>query len=164
MKLASIIMLLAGFAVTAAAQTSGQNCTPVGGTLFTNVAAIENRINFGVVHGDLGGAVAASIIAGPETVGFPATGRQQVRFTVQHYWVTDAGDIINFKPATATADSTSKNNVVAITYDNYVATVTGGTGRFANATGTVKFTGTVDFNESHLVLRYAGQICTAGSK
>lgn len=153
------VFLMMATAVLASAQTSSQGCTPVGGVLFTNVAAIENRINFGVVYGDLAGSVAAAITAGPETIGFP--GRAQVRFTVQHYWVTDKGEIIQFKPATATADTTSKQNVVAITYDNYVATISGGTGRFANATGTVKFTGTVDFNENHLVLRYAGQVCLA---
>jgi hypothetical protein len=153
MKFASMLLLLAGTAAFAA--QPGQTCSPVGGTLFTNVAAIENRINFGMVTGDLAGAVAASIIAGPEVIGF----KQQVRFTVQHFWVTDKGEIIKFDPATALADQTSKANVVAITYDNYVAKITGGTGRYANATGTVKFTGTVDFNESHLVLRYTGEVC-----
>ena len=162
MKLVSLVLLLMGAAVLANAQSAGQTCTPVGGVLFTNVAAIENRINFGVVYGDLAGTVAAAIIAGPETIGFPAQGRQQIRFTVQHYWVTDKGELILFKPAVATADTTSNQNVVAITYDNYVATITGGTGRFANATGTVKFIGTVDFGENHLVLRYAGQVCLAG--
>ncbi len=158
MKLATVIVLVAACAMLAAAQPNGQNCTQVGGVLFTNVGAIENRINFGVVSGDLAGAVAAAIIDGPHTVGFP--GPQQIRFTVQHYWVTDKGDLINFKPATATADPTSKQNVVAITYDNYVGTVDGGTGKYANATGTVKFMGAVDFNTNHLVLRYSGQICT----
>jgi hypothetical protein len=153
MKLTLLVLMLVGAAALASAQTPGQNCTPVGGILFTNVAAIENRINFGVVYGDLAGTVAAAIIAGPETIGFPAQGKQQIRFTVQHYWVTDKGETILFKPATATADTTSKANVVAITYDNYVGTITGGTGRFANATGTVKFMGAVDFNENHLVLR-----------
>lgn len=163
MKIMTFVLLLMGAAALAPAQTPGQNCTPVGGILFTNVAAIENRINFGMVYGDLAGSVAAAIIAGPESIGFPAQGRTQIRFTVQHYWVTDKGDVILFKPAVATADTTSKENVVAITYDNYVATINGGTGRFAGATGTVKFTGTVDFNESHLVLRYAGQVCQANS-
>jgi hypothetical protein len=163
MKPVSFVLLLMGAAALASAQTPGQNCTPVGGTLFTNVNAIENRINFGVVYGDLAGAVAAAIVSGPETIGFPAQGRQQIRFTVQHYWVTDKGDLIYFKPATATADTTSKANVVAITYDNYVGTVSGGTGRFANATGTIKFMGTVDFNENHLVLRYSGEVCLAGA-
>ena len=132
------------------------------GILFTNVAAIENRINTGVVYGDLAGTVSAAIIAGPTTIGFPAAGRQEIQFTVQHYWVTEKGDTILFKPAVATADTTSKDNVVAITYDNYIATVSGGTGRFANATGTIKFLGAVDFNVNHLVLRYAGQVCLAG--
>ena len=157
MKLVSVVFLLAAAAVLAAAQ-SGQNCTPIGGVLFTNVAAIENRINFGVVYGDLSGSVAAAITSGPEQIGFP--GAPQLRFTVQHYWVTEKGELIQFKPATATADFTSKKNVYAITYDNYQGTVTGGTGKFANATGTVKFMGTVDFNENHLVLRYMGEICT----
>ena len=164
MKLVSLALLLMGAAVLASAQTTPQNCTPLGGILFTNVAAIENRINVGVAYGDLAGTVAAAIIAGPTMTGFPAQGRQQIQFTVQHYWVTDKGEIILFKPAAATADTTSKDNVVAITYDNYVATITGGTGRFANATGTVKFMGAVDFNESHLVLRYSGQLCPAASK
>jgi len=157
------VLLLMGAAALASAQTPSQSCTPVGGILFTNVAAIENRINFGVVSGDLAGSVAASIIAGPETIGFPSQGRTQIRFTVQHYWVTDRGETILFKPAVATADTTSKENVVSITYDNYVAQIIGGTGRFENATGTVKFTGVVDFNESHLVLRYTGRYCTAGA-
>ena len=164
MKLVSLALLLMGVAVLASAQTTPQNCTPLGGILFTNVAAIENRVNVGVAYGDLAGTVAAAIIAGPTVVGFPAQGRQQIQFTVQHYWVTDKGETILFKPAAATADTTSKDNVVAIVYDNYVATITGGTGRFANATGTVKFMGAVDFNENHLVLRYSGQLCPAASK
>jgi hypothetical protein len=161
MTLASVVLLSAVPVVLAAAQP-GQTCSPVGGVLFTNVAAIENRINSGVVYGDLAGAVSAAIIAGPETIGFP--GRQQIRFTVQHYWVTDKGESIQFKPAVATADPTSKQNVVAITYDNYVGVISGGTGRFAGATGTVKFMGTVDFNENHLVLRYFGEVCQAFPK
>ena len=164
MKLVSLALLLMGAAVLASAQTTPQNCTPLGGILFTNVAAIENRVNVGVAYGDLAGTVAAAIIAGPTVIGFPAQGRQQIQFTVQHYWISDKGEIILFKPAAATADTTSKDNVVAITYDNYVATITGGTGRFANATGTVKFMGAVDFNENHLVLRYSGQLCPAASK
>jgi hypothetical protein len=160
MKLASFVLLLMGAAALASAQTSGQTCAPVGGILFTNVGAVENRINSGVVYGDLAGTVSAAIIAGPITIGFPAVGRQQIQFTVQHYWITDKGDNILFKPATATADTTSSDNVVSITYDNYVATVSGGTGRFANATGTIKFLGAVDFNLNHLVLRYSGQVCT----
>ncbi len=159
MKPISLIALLLGAAALASAQPADKACTPVGGVLFTNVAAIENRINFGVVYGDLAGAVAAAVIEGPALIGFP--GRQQVRFTVQHSWVTDKGEMIYFKPAVATGDQTSKSNVVAIVYDNYVGTISGGTGRFVNATGTVKFTGTVDFNENHLVLRYMGEVCLA---
>ena len=75
--------------------------------------------------------------------------------------MTDKGETDPFQPAVATADTTSKQSVVAITYDNYVATITGGTGRFDNASGTMKFTGTVDFEENHLVLRYSGQVCLA---
>ena len=158
MRFASIALLICLSAALACAQGATQTCTPANGVLFTDVFAIENRMNFGAVFGDLAGSVAAVIIDGPNTIGMP--GRQQIQFTVQHYWVTANGDLLQFKPATATADPTSKENVVAITYDNYVGTVTGGTGRFANATGTLKFTGTVDFNVNHLVLRYSGQICT----
>ena len=51
-------------------------------------------------------------LPGLETIGFPAQGRQDFRFTVQHSWITDKGDIILFKPAVATADAASKPNVV----------------------------------------------------
>lgn len=159
MRLALTVLLICLSAALGSAQGTGQTCTPVGGVLFADVFAIENRINFGVAFGDLAGSVAAEIIDGPHSIGVP--GRQQTQFTVQHYWATANGDLLQFKPATATADPTSNPNVVAIVYDNYVGTVTGGTGRFANATGTVKFTGTVDFNLSHLVLRYSGQICNS---
>jgi len=69
MKLASFVLLLMGAAALASAQTPAQTCMPVGGILFTNVGAIENRINSGVVYGDLAGTVSAAIIAGPIVIG-----------------------------------------------------------------------------------------------
>ena len=55
-----------GAAALATAQSPSQTCTPVGGILFTNVAAIENRINFGVVYGDLAGASPRPSSPGPK--------------------------------------------------------------------------------------------------
>jgi hypothetical protein len=40
-------------------------------------------------------------------------------------------------------------------------TITGGTGRFANATGSLQNHGEADLNTGLLTLTYSGQVCTA---
>jgi hypothetical protein len=44
---------------------------------------------------------------------------------------------------------------------SYEAVITGGTGKFAGATGTLHFTGEADLNGGTLVLRYNGRVCLA---
>jgi hypothetical protein len=46
---------------------------------------------------------------------------------------------------------------------DYKAHLSGGTGRFANATGDTSYIGEIDFNTGHVVLRYTGKVCFSGS-
>jgi hypothetical protein len=44
---------------------------------------------------------------------------------------------------------------------SYTAVITGGTGKFAGATGTLRFTGEADLNAGTIALRYNGRVCLA---
>jgi len=79
------------------------------------------------------------------------------RLRCQHYWVTSSGDTINFKVAHLTP--TAANDIVAVRWGDYTSVITGGTGKFANATGSLDYFGVADFTNLTLVLRYRGQVC-----
>jgi len=159
MKIRSVVFLLTialAFSLPVCAQ-SGQ-CEPVGGVLITNIGAItDGGFNLGPVFGDLAGSVAAKIISQ----------NADGTYTLQHYWVTSAGDTILFKPAilkptypvyTAMVINPA---IVAVPWGNYSSDINGGTGKFAEATGTINYFGMADFIKNTLVLRYSGTVCYA---
>jgi hypothetical protein len=122
----------------------------------TNIGAItEGGINLGPVFGDLAGSVAAKILSQ----------NADGTYTVQHYWVTAAGETILFKPAilkpTYPLFTGPINNysVVAVPWGNYTSDIAGGTGKYDGATGTLSYFGMADFVKNTLVLRYAGTVC-----
>jgi hypothetical protein len=131
----------------------------------TNLGAIGGTsvpsTTLGRVTGDLSGAVAATI----ENV--QQTGNTFV-FTVQHHIVTDEGDFVNAKEALATTvqlQGVTPPLFAIVTYP--VSIIPGGTGKFANATGTITNIGEVqvpgfatgDLSGGTLILRYSGNIC-----
>jgi len=129
-------------------------CVPVGGMLMTNIGVIpfgpHGATNLGPVTGDLAGSVAATPIA--SGVGY------------HHYWVTSSGDTINFADAVLNAqpsDYLENGTVVAVRWGKYISKITGGTGKFAGATGSLEYFGLADFVNNTLVLRYQGQVCYA---
>jgi hypothetical protein len=124
-------------------------CQIVGGTLITNIGAIEGVTNLGPVSGDLQGSVAATI-KGQDNDG---------NYLVQHYWVTSSGETILLKQAVLKPVATSDPNVVAVLWGNYSSDILGGTGKFATATGRIDYFGIADFKEKTLVLRYRGKVC-----
>jgi hypothetical protein len=127
-------------------------CTPVGGELMTNIGAIAGQTNLGPVFGDLAGSVAATIL------GQNANGT----YNVQHYWVTSGGDTIKMKVAVLTPTyPTSDPAIVAVPWGNYRSYISGGTGRFEDASGYLDYLGMADFNQNTLVLRYRGEVCYA---
>ncbi len=143
----------APLAPVAFAQDGSSHCVPVGGVLMTNIGAIAGVTNLGPVSGDLAGSVAATIL-GENSNG---------TYNLQHYWVTSAGDTITFKVAVLipTYPVPSDMAIVAVPWGNYRSYISGGTGKFADATGYLDYFGMADFSQNTLVLRYRGEVCHA---
>jgi len=127
-------------------------CRQVGGALITNFGGVDANTTLGPASGDLSGAVAASIL------GVAPGENGTTVFTVQHHWITDAGDAIFFKVAQAVVAPVAPGVFGVVSYR---AAVNGGTGKFAGASGTLHFTGEADLNAGTLVFRYRGKICSA---
>ena len=126
------------------------HCIAVGGALMTNIGAIAGVTNLGPVSGDLSGSVAATIL-GQNSDG---------SYNVQHYWVTAGGETITLKQAVLFPTyPTSDLGIVAVPWGNYRSNISGGTGKFNNATGYLDYFGMADFHQNTLVLRYRGQVC-----
>ena len=153
--LASIGLFL-GFA-TATGFAANPHCYEVGGAILTNVGGFgvidEQPTTLGVATGDLKGAIGV-VILNDSTPSI---------FHVQHHWVTENGETLFVDPAYA--HGTFVNNppsLFAIT--DYKVHLSGGTGRFAGATGDMKAIGEIDLVSGQLVLRYSGQICEVPTK
>jgi len=131
-----------------------RHCAPVGGMIMTNFGAIDQNTTMGVATGDLRGAVSGTLLGAPQ----PGTGNTGV-FHIQHHWVTESGDTLFFDPATATTVPLSPSLFAIVTYSVHI---TGGTGRFAGATGDMNDIGEVDLSGG-TVFRYSGEVCFAKS-
>jgi len=133
-------------------ERSESRCAPVGGMILTNFGAIDQNTTMGTATGDLRGAVSGTILGAPQ----PGAGNTLV-FRIQHHWVTESGDTLTFDPATATTVPLSQTLFAIVTYPIHL---TGGTGRFAGATGDMNAIGEVDLS-SGTVFRYSGRVCFA---
>src|SRR6266705_4551250 len=134
------------------AEQSSPHCTPVGGMIMTNFGAIDQSTTMGTSTGDLQGAVSGTLLGAPQ----PGAGNTLI-LHVQHHWVTESGDTLFFDPATATSVPLSQTLFAIVTYPLHL---TGGTGRFAGATGDMNAIGEVDLVKG-TVFRYSGQVCFA---
>ena len=130
-------------------------CVHVGGGAITNVGVITADRTLGVTTGDIKGAVGVQIVG--QSPGMNGTSV----LSVHHYWVTDAGDTIFVAPAQLTALQVAPGLFAIV---NYPVSITGGTGRFQGATGTVNLIGEADFNAGQIGLRYSGRICFASEE
>jgi hypothetical protein len=72
--------------------------------------------------------------------------------------VTESGDTIFLNEADATNYSTSDPDHVLAVYRNGIE-VTGGTGRFEGATGTIFSFGAADLTLGNAIFRYSGTVC-----
>lgn len=136
--------------------SSAPHCRPIGGTVMTNLGVVNESTTLGVVDGDLKGAVAATILSVA-----PGSNGTTV-FTVQHHFVTQAGDTILVDQATATTKEVVPGSGLYAILD-YPVHIKGGTGRFANATGDFNNIGAADLGTGRTVFRYTGQVCFAPS-
>ncbi|HEY3619205.1 MAG TPA: hypothetical protein VGK96_20540 [Candidatus Sulfotelmatobacter sp.] len=138
--------------------SESSHCQPVGGTVMTNLGVVDASTTLGVVDGDLKGAVAATILKVVSGQGGTTV------FTVQHHFVTQAGDTIVVDQATATTkEVVPGSGLYAIL--SYPVHIIGGTGRFAGATGDFNNIGAAELNADGIhgrtVFRYSGQVCFA---
>ena len=150
---AAAILLLGGVGL-GESSSAGAHCEPVSGTVMTDLAVVNSSTTLGVVEGDLKGAVAATILN--VTDGSNGT----VVFTVQHHFVTQSGDIILTDVAIATTRVVAPGLYAIL---NYPVKITGGTGRFAGATGEFNNIGAADLGTGRTVFRYSGHACFAES-
>jgi len=144
-------LLLASFTTTTSAFGANPHCTDVGGTILTNVGGfglIDGSLTtMGVATGDLKGAIGVQILsASPDFTSI----------TVQHHWVTENGETLNVNQATLHGAFVAPGLLAVTEYKTHLS---GGTGRFANATGDTSYIGEIDFNTGHVVLRYSGNVC-----
>jgi hypothetical protein len=157
---ASLAVLLSAFVASsghpaAKAQpehVSDRNCTHVGGSIITNFGAVDANTTLGPATGDLRGAVAATLTSAPQP-GPNGT----VIFHVQHHWVTESGDNIFFAPAIVTTQPISQTLFAVISYPVHIS---GGTGKFAGATGDLTNIGEADL-DAGTAFRYSGEVCFA---
>lgn len=149
-RVVSIFATMMLLVVAAAAQSSERRiCQSVGGMLMTNLGAVDQATTMGTATGDLKGAVAATILS------TEANGNTLV-FHVQHHWVTESGDTLNFDPATATTTLVAPGIYAVVSYPTHIA---GGTGRYKHAWANLTAIGEADLANGQIVLRYSGQLC-----
>jgi len=151
--LLSAFLASSGSRPVAKAQSFGNpHCTHVGGSIITNFGGVDSNTTLGPATGDLRGAVAATLTA-PPSPGPNGT----ILFHVQHHWVTESGDNIYFDPAVATTVPLSQTRFA---FTSYPAHISGGTGKFAGATGDLTNIGEADL-QAGTAIRYSGQVCFA---
>lgn len=129
---------------------SDRHCVQVGGAISTNF--LDPTTTFGTATGDLKGAVGVTVLSLTHNPDGSLT------FLDQHHWVTESGDTINLNPAPATGFPTPVPGLYAASYLQGV-NITGGTGRFAEASGKLAIWGAVDIQNNEVVLRYEGKVC-----
>lgn len=151
-KLVCSSLLILGLVTIGTFAFAGQkHCVSTSGSLITNFGVVDANTTLGPATGDLKGAVAATVLSiTPNPDG-------TVSFHVQHHWVTEAGDTIYMDPATAVTLPLSQTLFAIIKYPVHI---TGGTGKFAGATGDLTAIGEADL-AAGTALRYSGKVCYA---
>ncbi|HTQ57509.1 MAG TPA: hypothetical protein VMI94_23730 [Bryobacteraceae bacterium] len=147
-------MMIAGLLMAAPYIFAGHTsrCEPVGGSISTNF--LDQASTLGVATGSLAGGVGVDIEG---TSPGPSPG--SLVFHNHHKWVTTGGDTIFFADADATAYPVPElPGLYLLSYMSGV-TITGGTGRFNGASGSLQVFGSVNNNAGQIVLRYGGQVC-----
>jgi hypothetical protein len=147
---ASLLVLGAHTRAAAESSASRASCVPIGGMLMTRLGAINETTTLGTVVGDLRGVVSAAILEQTQL----ADGA--IRLSVQHFWITEAGDFLFLEKGSVTITPVSPG-VYGALYDP--VPIKGGTGRLNGASGVVTFFGAADLSLGQIVLRYGGHIC-----
>src|SRR5215475_5600317 len=148
-KARMVICAVISLAICTAAQS--KHCKSAGGMLMTNLGAVDSATTMGTATGDLRGAVGATIL------GTEGSGNTLI-LHVQHHWVTESGDTLDFSVATLTSTQVAPGLYAVVTYPTHLK---GGTGKFTGATGDFNSIGEADLVNGRIVVRYFGKICFA---
>jgi hypothetical protein len=132
-------------------------CRHVGGNVLANflqpadcAGSFQNLCTEGIAIGDLRGAVGTSILGISGNV-----------FHVHIHWLTESGDQIFLNDAYTTNFPTAdRNNRVLVDYLDGI-NITGGTGAFEGATGTIFSFAAADPKLGQGTFRYEGTVCFA---
>jgi hypothetical protein len=150
-RFVSLFVMTMMFASAAYSQNKeAKSCRTVGGTVLSNLGVIDQNTTLGIATGDLKGAVAAAILS------ITQNPDGTVSFSVNHHWVTESGDSIFVDPPTAVTRPLSATLFAIVSYPIHI---TGGTGKFAKATGDLNSIGEVDLAAGTTGFRYTGKIC-----
>jgi hypothetical protein len=148
-RASKILALFATCILAAAANAQSKSCRPAAGMLMTNLGAVDAATTMGTATGDLRGAVGATILS-TESSG------DTLILHVQHHWVTESGDTLDWSPAAATTTQVAPGLYAIVSYPTHLK---GGTGKFAGATGNFTAIGEADLANGQIVLRYTGTLC-----
>ena len=137
-------------------QGQENNCQTVGGAILTNF--ITETTTLGTATGDLKGGIVV------DELGVSPGENGSTIIQTQPHWVTESGDTITLDPSAVTVFPASSDDLSVASYIKGV-TITGGTGRFARARGTLTVFGAIvgaratDVNQRKIILRYQGIVC-----
>lgn len=128
-----------------------QTCQPVAGTIDASVLGGEPVNVLGSVSGGLAGATRA-VLTG-RTEGENGT----VDLTLTHDFVTADRSTLQTKDTAVWTPVPGRTGVYHMATDYQI---TGGTGAYAGATGTLRNEGIADTTTGLVTLRYEGEVCT----
>lgn len=147
LSLVSVLMLVSVGVNATSAQDATTDCETVGGTFLINF--VDPTTGLAVLSGDLTGAVRGVIL--DQTMNEANT----MSLSLAHVIVTETGDML------MTTDEATLTPVdEGLFFMQQTQTIVGGTGRYAEVTGTLTEFGAVNMNTGQGVLRYTGEICT----
>jgi hypothetical protein len=148
------ILLTAAIAFGGSVEESSQGCRYVEGAISAQILpdGFFAGTALGTVTGGLRGATTAQFTADPQPDG-------SIVLALHHAFVNEAGDSLQTEDAGLLVPVPNSPGVFRMTVQY---TITGGTGRFADATGTLDNHGEAILAgplNGQLTLRYSGQIC-----
>jgi hypothetical protein len=129
------------------------SCRHVSGSISANVvtnANVSTGLALGNVTGGLAGATMATFIVSAGSGG-------DLNLLLHHNFVTNSRDSLNTSDTGTLIPVPGLANFYRMSV-NY--TITGGTGKFAGATGSLQNHGEADLTSGLLTLTYSGQVCS----
>ena len=142
-------------AIAANGWAAAPQCRDVDGSISADLVTNHNvstGLALGTVTGDLEGAVMATFTTMNGSGGV-------IQVKLYHNFVTVS------RASLSTTDSGSLTpipDVSGVYHMSVTYSITGGTGKFAGATGTLQNDGIADLNKGLLTLTYTGEICMPG--